>query len=488
MPPQSVANVPESKSPQGLGAVEPGRRPSISRQAVITLSRGYLPKKEPKARTLRKVLITMVFVIDANKKPLDMCHPAKARKLLRDGKAAIYRKEPFTIILKKEVDSDVKADYRLKIDYGSRHTGLAILKGPKVCWLGQIDHRTNIQELLKKRKNYRRRRRNANLRYRKPRFMFRTKSKGWLPPSLMSRVDNIKTFVKRLMTYLPLGAISYENVKFDTQKLMNPDISGIEYQQGELAGYEIREYLAEKFKHKCCYCGIEQGQGRSFEVEHIIPKSRGGSNRISNLAWSCHECNQEKGNLTAAEFGHPEVHEQAKQPLKDAAMVNATRWKVLDVLKSFGLPVECGTGGLTHYNRLQRDIPKDHCLDACCVGKSTPEKLYFGTKTVQIITAAGRGKHCRTNVNKYGFPRGYLSRQKQFFGFQTGDMIKAVLTKGKKIGTYFGKVKCRKTGSFDIKTPVGRIESISYKYFQLIQRADGYVYSRKVVVAIPPHG
>ena len=430
----------------------------------------------------------MVFVIDADKKPLDMCHPARARKLLRGGKAAIYRKEPFTIILKKKTEESAKKSYRLKIDYGSRHTGLAILKDSKVCWLGQIEHRTDIKDLLDKRRGYRRRRRNANLRYRKPRFMFRTKPEGWLPPSLMSRVNNIRTFVKRLITYLPLGNISYENVKFDTQKLMNPDISGIEYQQGELAGYEIREYLAEKFNHRCCYCGIEQGQGRRFEVEHIVPKSRGGSNRISNIAWSCHECNQEKGNMTAEEYGHPEVQEQAMRPLKDAAMVTATRWKVLKILRGFGLPVECGTGGLTSYNRNKRNIPKDHYYDACCVGKSTPERLYFGTDIVHVITATGRGKHCRTNVNASGFPRGYLARQKQFFGFQTGDMVKAVVTRGKKIGTYFGKVMCRRSGSFDIRTSSGRVQGINHRYFQLVQRSDGYLYSRKEVAALPPHG
>lgn len=428
----------------------------------------------------------MVFVIDTSKKPLDMCHPAKARKLLRDGKAKIYRKEPFTIILTKIVDKPAENKYRLKIDYGSRYTGLAILKDAKVCWLGQLEHRTNIKELLDKRRGYRKRRRNINIRYRKPRFKYRTKPKGWLPPSLMSRVDNIRTFITRLIRMLPLGTISYENVKFDTQKMMNPDIHGIEYQQGTLEGYEIREYLSEKFNHKCCYCGIGQGQGRKFEVEHIIPVSRGGTNRISNLAWSCHVCNQEKGSMTAEEYGHPEVQAQAKKPLKDATVVTATRWKVYDLLKSFNLPVECGTGGLTFYNRTQRNIPKEHYFDACCVGKSTPKVLYFCTNIVHIITAIGRGKHCRTNVDASGFPRGYLARQKIFFGFQTGDNVKAIVTKGKKIGTYFGKVLCRKTGSFDIRTKTGQVQGISHKYFRLIQHSDGYLYARKMC-RIPPH-
>lgn len=428
----------------------------------------------------------MVFVIDASKKPLDMCHPAKARRLLRDGKAKIYRKEPFTIILTKVVDKPTENKYRLKIDYGSRHTGLAILKGSRVCWLGQLEHRTNIKELLDKRRGYRRRRRNVNLRYRKPRFKYRAKPKGWLPPSLMSRVNNIRTFITRLIRMLPLGAISYENVKFDAQKMMNPDIHGIEYQQGALEGYEIREYLSEKFEHKCCYCGIEQGQGRKFEVEHIIPVSRGGTNRVSNLAWSCHDCNQEKGSMTAEEYGHPEVQAQAKKPLKDAALITATRWKVYDILKSFNLPIECGTGGLTAFNRIQRNIPKTHYYDACCIGKSTPKVLYFCTNIVHIITAIGRGKHCRTNVNASGFPRGYLARKKQHFGFQTGDMVKAVVTKGKKIGTYFGRVLCRKTGNFDIKTKVGRVQGINYKYLRLIQRSDGYSYNRNKC-CIAPH-
>lgn len=428
----------------------------------------------------------MVFVIDTSKKPLDMCHPAKARKLLRDGKAKIYRKELFTIILTKIVDKPAENKYRLKIDYGSRYTGLAILKDAKVCWLGQLEHRTNIKELLDKRRGYRKRRRNINIRYRKPRFKYRTKHKGWLPPSLMSRIDNIRTFITRLIRMLPLGAISYENVKFDTQKMMNPDIHGIEYQQGTLEGYEIREYLSKKFNHKCCYCGISQGQGGKFEIERIIPVSRGGTNKISNLAWSCHVCNQEKGSMTAEEYGHPEVQAQAKKPLKDATLVTATRWKVYDILKSFNLPVECSTGGLTCYNRTQRNIPKEHYFDACCVGKSTPKALYFCTNIVHIITAIGRGKHCRTNVDASSFPRGYLARQKRFFGFQTGDIVKAVVTKGKKIGTYFGKVLCRKTGSFDIRTKTGRVQGISHKYFRLIQHSDGYLYDREAC-RITPH-
>ena len=260
------------------------------------------------AKRRGRIEIQMVFVIDKNKKPLDMCHPAKARKLLKSGKAAIYRKYPFTIILKREAENEVNG-YRIKIDYGSRHTGISILKGTMVMWLATLHHRTNIKQKLDERRGYRRRRRYANLRYRKPRFNNRKRAEGWIPPSLQSRVDNIESWLKRLASVCPVSSVSYENVKFDTQLMQDELIHGIEYQQGELYGYEVREYLLEKFGRKCAYCGKTD---IPLEIEHIIPKSRGGTNRISNLTIACHDCNEAKGSQTAEEFGYPEVQALAK--------------------------------------------------------------------------------------------------------------------------------------------------------------------------------
>lgn len=424
----------------------------------------------------------MVFVLDANKKPLSPCHEAVARKLLKQGKAAIFRRYPFTIILKKAVeDTDNKQEYRLKIDYGSKHTGLAILQNNNVIWLGQIDHRTDIKKKLDERRMFRRSRRNRKIRYRKPRFLNRKRKECWIPPSLESRVNNIKTWVNRLQKLIPLTHISYENVKFDTQLMQNPEISDIEYQQGTLQGYEIREYLLEKFGRKCCYCGKEN---IPLEIEHIIPKSRGGTDRIDNLCLACHECNQKKGNMTAEEFGYPDIQKQVKQTLKDTSVVNSTRWEVYDVLCNSGLEVECGTGALTKMNRVKLGLPKDHYLDACCVGQSTPDKLYFKTKDVLYIKAKGRGSHCRTNLDKYGFPRGYLARQKYFFGFQTGDMVKAEIPKGKYKGIWYGEVACRKSGSFDIKDKEGQrvVQGVNHKYFSVVQHFDGYSYRKEVAI------
>lgn len=153
------------------------------------------------------------------------------------------------------------------------------------------------------------------------RFNNRKRPEGWLPPTVRAKTDCVINWVNRLMRLCPIAAISIETVRFDTQKLQNPEISGIEYQQGTLFGYEVREYLLAKYGHECQYC---HGKSKDpvLEIDHIIPKSRGGSDRVSNLTLACHTCNQDKGNKTAEEYGHPKVQAEAKKPLKDAAAVN----------------------------------------------------------------------------------------------------------------------------------------------------------------------
>lgn len=428
----------------------------------------------------------MVFVINKNKKPLSPCSNAVARKLLKQGKAVIHKRYPFTIRLKelKEIEQNTQ-EYRLKIDYGSRYTGLAILNNNNVIWLAQLHHKTDIKSKMDARRGHRRFRRNK-LRYRKARFLNRkNKEKGWIPPTLQSRVDNIQTWTKRLIKIIPLTDISYENVKFDLQVMNNPNISGIEYQQGTLMGYEVREYLLEKFNRKCIYCGKKDVP---LEIEHIIPKAKGGTNRIDNLGIACHECNQKKGSRNAKEFGYPNIQNQVKGTLKDSALVNSTRWKVYEVLKNTGLNVECGSGALTKMNRIEHKLPKDHHFDACCIGKSTPYELYFKTNEVLYIKNMGRGTYQRTTLNKFGFPKAYLPRQKYFYGFMSGDMVKANVLKGKHKGVYYGSVACRSNGNFNINLLKGRMQGINYKYINCIQKSDGYKYIIKgVKLDYPSH-
>ncbi|MEM1007608.1 MAG: HNH endonuclease, partial [Myxococcota bacterium] len=123
--------------------------------------------------------------------------------------------------------------------------------------------------------------------------------------------------------------------------------------------------LLEKFQRTCVYCKVQEVP---LQVEHIVPKSRGGSNALSNLTLACAKCNQKKGAQTAEEFGFPDVQKQASRPLRDAAAVNSTRKALVLRLKSLGLPVACATGGQTKYNRTRQGYPKSHWLDAACVG------------------------------------------------------------------------------------------------------------------------
>jgi len=423
-----------------------------------------------------------VFVLDTGKKPLTPCRPKRARIMLKQGKAAVFRMFPFTVILKYGIKDASPGPLRVKIDPGSKKTGIAVVSDStgEVIFAAEIEHRGQaIKDGLDSRRAVRMGRRNRNTRYRKPRFLNRKKTEGWLPPSLESRISNIETWVKKLMRLSPIKSISQELVKFDTQLMENPEVSGAAYQQGTLAGYEIREYLLEKWDRKCAYCG---NRDVPLEIEHIQPKSRGGSDRISNLTLACRACNEKKSSKSVEEFlkGKPEILKrilaQSKAPLKDAAAVNTTRWTLFERLKAVGLPVEIGSGGLTKFNRTQRGLPKAHWIDAVCVGQSTPKILKIdGIKPLEI-KAAGHGKRQMCRVDRYGFPRTSAKSQKTVKGFQTGDMVKSVVTKGKKTGVYIGRVAVRLSGYFNITAGHGVVQGISYKSCVNLHKCDGYNY------------
>ena len=187
-----------------------------------------------------------VFVVDTNKQPLNPVHPGRARLLLSTGKAAVLLRYPFTIILKTEAVNPQVQPLRLKLDPGSKTTGLALVNetSGEVVAAFELAHRgQQIKKALDGRRAVRRRRRARHTRYRKPRFANRKRPKGWLAPSLQSRVFNIGTWVKHLRKLCPITAISMELVHFDLQQMENPEIEGCEYQQGTLFGYELREYL-----------------------------------------------------------------------------------------------------------------------------------------------------------------------------------------------------------------------------------------------------
>jgi 5-methylcytosine-specific restriction endonuclease McrA len=428
----------------------------------------------------------MVYVLDKRKKPLMPCSQKRARQLLDRGRARVHKRYPFSIRLVDRFQEDsVLQPLTLKIDPGSKTTGIALVReaGPKaeVVSLIELMHRgEEIKKKLKQRAAFRRRRRSANLRYRAPRFNNRRRKKGLLPPSIQHRVDSTLSIVNKLRSFAPATAIAQELVRFDTQLIEKPEISGVEYQQGTLAGYEVREYLFEKWGRTCVYC---DAVNVPLNLDHVIPRSKGGSDRVSNLVPACIPCNQNKGAEDIQDFLAKDqsrlgrILKQAKQPLKDAAAVNTTRWTLYSALQLLGLPVSVGTGGRTKFNRQRLFIPKTNALDAVSVGNmDTVVEIRGSKQTTLHITAYGRGAYQRTRLTKRGFPRGYLMRSKSVHGFQTGDQAKAVVPKGKKQGTYLGRVSVRETGSFNLKTSTATVEGISHKHCCLIQLGDGYGY------------
>lgn len=414
-----------------------------------------------------------VFLIDAAKTPMNPIHPAHAKKLLTSGKAAVFRRYPFTLILKRRVSDIVTHPLSLRIDPGSKITGITLVTDrEQVLWAMELEHRGNvIKNSLEKRRLVRRARRSRNTRYRQPRFLNRTRPKGWLAPSIKHRVLTTMTWVKRMCKFAPIGEIRLELVKFDTQKIDNPEISGIEYQQGELAGYEVKEYLLEKWGRNCVYC---HAQNVPLEVEHIVPKSKGGTNRVSNLTIACNKCNQAKGSLDIKDFlsSQPDlltrILKQTKIPLKDATVVNSCRWDLFNNLKSMNKPVLISSGGRTKYNRTRLNLPKTHWIDAACVG--LVNNLTIATTHPLLVQAKGHGNRQYCRMNKYGFPCS-KPRQSHTHGWKTGDIGKVT----KNGITYVGRIVPQSNTRLEIRIGKQRIGS-KVDHFTKIHSKDGYTY------------
>ena len=426
-----------------------------------------------------------VFVLDKDHKPLMPCGPARARKLLKAGRARVHKLRPFTIrIVDRSAGNSKVQPVIVKIDPGSKETGITVTRKDEekvhhALFVIDMKHRGSaIRDALTARRQLRRGRRSRNLRYRSPRFLNRRKHEGWLPPSLQHRVDTTMSWVNRLRRLAPVSGIAQELVKFDTQLMQNPNISGVEYQQGELAGYELKEYLLEKFGRKCVYCGKS---GVPLNIEHIVPKARGGSDRVSNLAIACVDCNQKKGSKPIEEFlkGKPElmarIRRQLKSTLRDAASVNATRWALYRALKATGLPIEVGSGALTKFNRHVFKVPKEHWLDALCIGRINGVAFDPAMKVLNV-TCTGRGQYKRTRTDKFGFPICYFMRTKRPHGIGSGDVVRMAVRNGKHPGIWQGRATAFSDGSVVLQLPMLRVKGRA-RNCTILSLNDGYGYS-----------
>ena len=406
----------------------------------------------------------LVFVLNKHGNPLMPTSGAKARHLLDAKRATVVKQTPFTIQMLYG-SSGYKQDVTLGIDAGYINVGYSAITTDKELVVGELTLRSDIKRLIEKKAMYRGIRR-GRLWYREPRFNNRGIPKGWLAPSIQHKLDSHIKLVDRIKKILPITKTIVEVASFDTQKMQNPEISGVEYQQGELQGYNIRNYLLDKFNHKCAYCGKKDVP---LEIEHIIPKSRGGSNQVSNLIIACHECNQTKGSKTAGEFGYPKIQDKAKKTFKAAAFMNYVRSRIVDLLK-------CNStyGYITKYNRIKLGLSKSHANDAFVIAGGNEQD-----RIDHIIISKQVRRQNRSLFKANLLKGGRLKRNtvKEVNKFRRFDKVK------------YDNKECfihalRSTGYFDIRSIRGeKIKaSISSKKLTFLERAKGMIQG---VCAIP---
>lgn len=470
------------------------------------LVRHYKPRDGP----LTGGKIYMVITLDKNKRPLGHCTPRKARKLIEKGRACVYRYYPFIIIIKdKDVrEMDIRHNYRIKLDPGAEHTGLTVVEDDRVIFYMQIEHRgSQVVKNLMTRKNSRRNRRTRETWHRHPKWRKRGKyqtarEKGWLPPSQESILHNITHWVERFQKWLGPCDVSIEFNKFDPQLMENNKIEGLDYQHGELQGYEMKAYLLEKYQHTCQYCA-GASEDKVLEWEHILPKTRGGSDRLKNATLACRTCNQKKDDLTPEEWldkltakkRHTKLEEeqikclkrflegkQNGQNLRYAAWCNAMRWRLKESIEGMEgtLSLELASGGRTAKNRHDLGYKKDHHIDALCVGKHIPEKGFrYANQPCLMVKAMGRGTRLLGQINQCGIIYNkYEDRYKVVNGVQTGDIVHVKVPNGKYTGEYTGRAKIRRSGSHDVRCMDGRLIGATKKStFQVLQHIDGYSYA-----------
>ena len=312
----------------------------------------------------------MVYVQDINGKSLmPTTRHGKVRRLLKDKKAVVVNLCPFTIKL-MYITPDYKQEIVLGVDAGTKHVGLSATTKSKELYASEVILRNDIVDLLSTRRELRRTRR-SRLRYRKPRFNNRIKSKRqeWIAHSVKYKIDAHIRVVEKVYSILPVSHIIIEVAQFDTQKIKNPDISGKEYQEGDQLGFwNVREYVLTRDEHKCQHCK-GKSKDKILNVHHIESRKTGG-NSPSNLITLCKTCHKEyhKGNI--------KLKVKRGTSLRDAAAMGIMKWKLLDKLKSLFPNVSMTFGYITKYNRIHNNIEKSHISDAFVISKNFKAKRH----------------------------------------------------------------------------------------------------------------
>jgi len=408
----------------------------------------------------------MVYVISKNGTPLmPTTRYGKVRRMLRDGKAKVVRKEPFTIQLLYDTTTYTQP-ITLGVDAGSKMVGISATTEKQELYAAELELRNDITKLLADRRQYRRSRRNR-LRYRKPRFSNRvsSKKKGWLPPTLENKIHGHLKMIDLVHTILPVIKIRIEVAAFDIQKIQNPDISGEEYQNGVQNNFwNVREYVLWRDNHTCQVCH-GKSKDKILNVHHIESRKTGGDSP-NNLITLCETCHNKLHD------GELKVELKRGKIFRDATHMGIMRWELYNRIKSIYPNVEMTFGYITKQVRIKNNLPKSHRIDALCIsGNPNAYQLdyYYYIKQVR--------KHNR-QIHKANILKGGRKKLNQspylVKGFRLFDKVKY---KGQEC-FIFGR---RSSGYFDLRKLDGTIihRSASYKKLTLISKVKTFLFDRR---------
>ena len=381
----------------------------------------------------------MVYVLNVNGQPLmPTDRHGKVKHLLKEGKAKVIKRCPFTIQLLYATDN-YKQDITLGIDAGSKTIGLSATTDTKEVYAGEVELRNDIVELLSTRRELRRSRRNRKTRYRACRNDNRkaTKQKGWLAPSIRHKIDTHLKVVADLHKILPITKIIAEVAAFDIQKIKNPDISGIEYQWGEQLGHwNVREYVLFRDGHVCQCCN-GKSKDKILETHHIESRKTGGDapNNLITLCETCH---------TNYHAGIIELPKTIKRGMKfnDATFMGIMRWAFYNILKEIYPDVSLTFGYITKNTRIKNKLAKSHHIDALCITGNPNVKMLDYYYHQRKVKNHNRQLH-KCKINKGGIRKNNQA-PKEVFGYQLFDKVMYKNTEC----FIFGR---RSSGYFDIR-------------------------------------
>lgn len=411
----------------------------------------------------------MVYVISQNGQPLMPTeNHAKVRILLKNKKAKVIKKCPFTIQLAYD-STNYTQDITLGVDSGSKHIGLSATTEDKVLFESDVELRNDIVNLISTRRQNRRTRRNRKTRYRKPRFNNRKRNDGWLAPSIQNKVNSHLTVVRKVHEILPITKIIVEVASFDIQKIKNTAISGEEYQKGEqLDFWNVREYVLFRDGHTC-QCCKGKSKDKVLNVHHIESRKTGG-NAPNNLITLCetYHTGYHKGIVKLPKTIHRGMS------FKDATFMGIMRWAFYNKLKEIYPNVNLTYGYITKNTRIKNNLPKEHYIDARCISKH-PNAVSDGTVYYQKKVRCHNRQIHKSTILKGG----YRKRNQAPYTVMEFRLYDKVMWKGQKC-FIFGR---RSTGRMDIRLLNGtKINtSVGHKNLRLIEMRKNYLIEQRKV-------